>query len=208
VLTAGHCNVGRDSTLEWYVVFDYDHSPPDLGPSLSVSEVYAVDREYELDAAVSCDDSGSACDLSLLVLKECLPPEHSVLEISSAPARDEAVVATLGHPLGMPLTSSPSAVVFGAGEDMFSHTSDTLGGSSGSPVFDAAGGVVGLHAVGGGARFRGPCRVPKVCASPSDPGCDHNRAIQLAPKKPAIAEALLRIDQELPCDESVSEGQQ
>lgn len=96
-------------------------------------------------------------DLALLELS----PEISGLDglpWGPGPAVGDPVVA-IGHPLGLPLKVDQGGVVVDASADHFTVTLDLYSGSSGSPVFDARGRLIGLASEGGGDLVLDPQRL-------------------------------------------------
>ena len=114
-------------------------------------------------------------------------------------------VAVSGHPAGIPLKVAGGATVRGnAAPEYFEANLDTYGGNSGSPVFDAATGVVEGILVRGNADFvqigrgRNRCYVSNECPDSGCPGWeDVTRTTTFASAVPEAEPCTLNAD----CDD-------
>lgn len=115
----------------WRLVFDetgarIDPDNPKLGPVLF--------------------GSSRTLDFTFLYLPECkLFKSEDYLPV--APERNGMRVVVVQHPNGGEMSLSYGEVIGLSGPDLY-HTADTMGGSSGSPLLDEFGRVVGLHKAG------------------------------------------------------------
>lgn len=115
----------------WRLVFDetgtrIDPDNPKLGPVLF--------------------GSSRTLDFTFLYLPECkLFKGEDYLPV--APERNGMRIVVVQHPNGGEMSLSYGEVIGLSGPDLY-HTADTMGGSSGSPLLDEFGRVVGLHKAG------------------------------------------------------------
>lgn len=109
-------------------------------------------------------------DFTIVALVEIVPTADMPppLELSTTfPFRNGQMVSIWGHPSGQPLTMS-SGQITRTEDKTISYASSTLGGSSGSPVFDnMTGQVVALHRSGdeSGAVGNTGSRMDKILAA-------------------------------------------
>ncbi len=142
-LTNEHCfSEHTQAQCDSYeVYFNYESSncsatSGSKGTALRCSQL--VKYNYELDYALFQMDS--------------YPGQHLSLTARALTAGEDLFI--IQHPSGYPKKVSEDAVLVpqidGRGTDTdLSYQADTAGGSSGSPVFDANGEVIGLHHFGG-----------------------------------------------------------
>lgn len=139
LLTNEHCINSESERQSAYAIFDYDE-PAAVETIFGMSELVA--HNYKLD-------------YSLIRLSEATDREPLVLSNSALTADEELLI--IQHPAGEPKQVSfkdckvNAITMIGRGftNTDFSHTCDTLGGSSGSPVIRVNGlEVIGLHHLG------------------------------------------------------------
>lgn len=139
LLTNQHCISSESERRSAIVLFDYDSK---------ISETTVV----RLKAIVI---SSHELDYSLVQLDRQMT--RLPLELDNGPVEAGTDLIVIQHPGGEPkqvsiqdcAVADSSVVGRGEAETDFSHTCDTLGGSSGSPVFSAASlKVIGLHHLG------------------------------------------------------------
>jgi V8-like Glu-specific endopeptidase len=142
LVTNQHCLSTEAEALSATVEFDYD----DFGPARLVLRAptlvaTSIDRDYSV---VRFRKGRTAAGISPVTL-------------GSAPLVNRQPLVVIGHPAGEPKQASIADCAVdgvtwpGVGNTLtdFGHSCDTLGGNSGSPVFDfATGTVVGLHHLG------------------------------------------------------------
>ena len=79
----------------------------------------------------------------------------------------------IGHPTGLPKKTDKTGVVTGVSDDIIRGNTDSFGGNSGSPVFDANGNLIGILSGGDPADFTyddsDGCAEINFC--PGGPGC-------------------------------------
>ena len=147
LVTNEHCVNTDELCASTAAIFGYQKTPDgsvDRGTSYECEKL--VDVSFELDYAV-------------LKLRGTPGQQWGQVRTSDADVVANDPLFIIQHPAGeqkqVSIKECSAAVAVadgrGTGTD-FSHTCDTLGGSSGSPVFNASGFVVGLHhfGVGGG----------------------------------------------------------
>ena len=145
LMTNHHC-VSEQSVCDSLItLFGYQFKPNgrlDFGEQFECASVLAED--FELDYAV-------------LELRGRPGDTWGELALSAADPASEEVLFLIQHPAGEPkqiskINCSANIVpVKGrAPETDFTHTCDTIGGSSGSPLFDDTGKLIGLHHYGYG----------------------------------------------------------
>jgi V8-like Glu-specific endopeptidase len=154
LMTNQHC-VNEQSVCETTVaLFGYQITPDgqlDSGRQYECRAVKTGQVDFELDFAVLELDGDPGSEWGSLTLAANDP------EITADGGADEDNLGLfiIQHPSGFPKQVSYKGcgatgvpVEGRAADSDFSHRCDTLGGSSGSPVFDLAGRVVGLHHYG------------------------------------------------------------
>ena len=143
--TNEHCINSAETCRSMTAVFGYEFDPQNrlvMGPQL---------RCAGYDETLSTFD----LDVSVVRLSRSPGPEYVPVEITTGISDPEGPLFIIQHP-----GSQPKQVSFincaavqmnvdgrAAGSD-FTHTCDTAGGSSGSPVFNADGALVGVHHFG------------------------------------------------------------
>ena len=144
LMTNHHCVHSQDVCATMRAVFGYQYDESGL---LQFGEQYecrnVVASSYELDYAV-------------LEIADNPEEEWGTLQLGAgADPNGQDALFIVQHPAGEPKQISKincaagKVPVDGRGQDTdFTHTCDTVGGSSGSPVFDESGKVVGLHHYG------------------------------------------------------------
>ncbi|WP_437779746.1 trypsin-like serine peptidase [Sorangium sp. So ce1097] len=145
--TAGHCVIGK-ALEDLRVVFGYRMTADGAAlAELSPQQVYRVVREKHPPK----DDDETDEDWALIELdRDVLSVAPLPLE-RSEPVRQGEPVFMIGHPLGLPLKYDDGAVVRDASPAFhFRASLDAFGGSSGSPVLNGSGKVVGLLSSGNG----------------------------------------------------------
>jgi V8-like Glu-specific endopeptidase len=137
VATAGHC-LGDDPAAtcrQMFVTFGYAYDAPGVAIELSSERVFACRNVVVVDR--------SDADFAVVELERparIAPPVRSERPLA---AGDALVVAS--YPSGLPLKVEVGATVLDAPPGIyFGAATDTFAGSSGGPLFDDAGGLVGI----------------------------------------------------------------
>jgi V8-like Glu-specific endopeptidase len=139
-MTNNHCVSTAEEAASAVIDFGYDS---DL----------ATATEHRVKALGATD---AALDFSVLRLSVAAEAKFGPLSLGAAPATDYQNLWIIQHPAGEPKQVSQKDCAVdgvsrrGAGPTPtdFGHICDTKGGSSGSPVLDTSGNVVGLHHLG------------------------------------------------------------
>jgi hypothetical protein len=147
LLLTNHHNLFEDSgdrLSELEVWFDYE-------ATLSGAMRESLVARPDLASIVAERDA----DWGIVRLAEPVPGRMP-LRFASAPTKLDAWVAIIQHPKGLPkkIALHHNTVTY-ADDNVVHYLTDTLGGSSGSPVFDDKWEVVALHHAGGNLLLPG-----------------------------------------------------
>lgn len=146
LMTNHHCVSTQEVCETTLAIFGYQHDPGGLLHFGEQFECEKVDDKtsFELDFAI-LDIKGSPSAL------------WGTLELVAADPEAAGPLFVVQHPAGQPkqisrvnCTADLVPVDGRAAETDFTHSCDTVGGSSGAPVFNSAGQIVGLHHYGFG----------------------------------------------------------
>ncbi len=147
LLTNHHCVNTQEVCETTVAVFGFQYGSNgllNLGEQFDCGEMVSAKNSYELDYA-------------LLDIKGTPSTKWGTLNLSDGDPEIDLPLFIVQHPGGLPKQISKincravAVPVDGRGEQTdFSHTCDTVGGSSGSPVLNESGQVVGLHHYGFG----------------------------------------------------------
>lgn len=145
LLTNEHCINSAEGCASLAVVFGYEYGPNNrirFGEQFGCAEFDPDRSSFELDA-------------TLVRLKGSPGLTYGSVDVAGPEAEIAGPLILIQHPGGEPKQVSFIACeaiqdpVDGRGpETDFTHTCDTAGGSSGAPVFDLQGRLVGLHHYG------------------------------------------------------------
>jgi hypothetical protein len=143
VLTAGHC-VSTANCRSKVFVFDFFHDPSTgLHPRVPETSV-ARCAGVVAGGPETQDENGVHTDWVVVRLDRAMTGRPLLEVVSDAPARGDRLVM-IGYPAGM-----PAKTAFGRAREtrngLLWADLDELKGNSGSPVFDAAGRVIGVLA--------------------------------------------------------------
>jgi hypothetical protein len=178
ILTAGHCFAFQEA-LD--LVFVSGYWMGDRYPRLSRSSVHGID-EVVLRVDRSLEEDPGA-DYAVATLAEPIGEGASIEFAAHLPSVGEPVVV-VGTSEGLPLKVDAGGEVLGLLEpDAFSLTSDTFGGSSGSPVFTRRRALAGML-VGGGVDYEFDV----------ERGCEKRRKVADAAGSAEIAVASPRLE--------------
>jgi V8-like Glu-specific endopeptidase len=84
-----------------------------------------------------------------ICLLDPLPAGIEPLRVAPKPPREGSAITLMGHPLGQPLQVSMGGHLLDRDDRRLHYTTASAPGSSGSPVFNDAWEVVGMHHAGG-----------------------------------------------------------
>lgn len=180
VATAGHCaNAGNVGTIQF--VFGFRMENVDTAVTrIPNSDIYSG---RTLLGRVQ-QDAGP--DWALVQLDRPVENRPVLRLRRSGRIAENAPVAVIGHPSGLPIKYADGATVRdNTPSGFFVANLDTYGGNSGSPVFASDGTVEGIL-VRGEADYisNGSCNVSKICPSTGCRGEDCTRIVELLSKIP------------------------
>lgn len=147
LVTNHHC-VSTQATCDTAVaVFGYQYDANGLlnfGEQFECAQVVPEKGSYELDYALLNLHGNAATKWGTLALKRADPQVDRLLFIVQHPGGQPKQISKIN------CVAKAVPVNGRACETDFTHTCDTVGGSSGSPVFNEVGQVIGLHHYGFG----------------------------------------------------------
>jgi len=194
VATAAHCTQG---TLPLYaIVFGFEMTSNTTARlDFRASDVYSVK-----EVVVSGTPSGDVDDYGILALDR--PVGHTAYTKINPSLEVDDKLILIGHPMGMPKKTDSTGAVTQVKENMIRGDVDSYAGSSGSPVFDQHGLLVGIL-TGGSEDFvyersEGNCRESNICPG-SDYDCEELGEFivpicNLIQSNSAVQEALSHLD--------------
>jgi len=180
LVTAGHCVSNKIDCLRYLWVFDYkisnDSDSKVVVPRSSVYRCKSILR--------TVNDPETSEDYAVIQLSRKVS-DRLPLEIrESGKIPDAAPLVLIGHPKGLPMKIAGGAKVLGnAHPNFFITDTDSYGGNSGSPVFNAKTGLVeGILVRGERDYVTTPegCNISKVCSSEECLGEDVTRITNLS----------------------------
>lgn len=139
VLTAGHCVDEGPGRL---FVFGYR-----MLSKGEAAETFGADAVYVGKDVVSSYVKGDPASDWALVRLDRPVKGRAALSLGTDPPVGEPLTI-VGHPFGLPVKANDDAKAVEVGDGVLSYYSDLAGGSSGSPILDSSGKVVGLHVEG------------------------------------------------------------
>lgn len=139
LVTAGHCVTSESSCNQNYWVFDYANANAEV-----------TDFKFNEDQVFYCTqiierkkDPYSQNDYAVVRLNRSVPNRTPLKVRTTGKIADNATVAVIGHPTGLPVKITSNAVLRDNSNTIFFRmNSDTYGGNSGSAVVDMATGLV------------------------------------------------------------------
>lgn len=143
VLTAGHCMERKDKCENTRFVFGWNLDKAQR-PELPASEVYHCKQVLKLDLR-----RGKGIDYAIVELDRPVEDARPVQIAQKTLFTKGDQLVSLSYPLGLPLKLDIAQVASDSA-DRFSFRAevDTFAGSSGSPLFNAKGEVVGILSTG------------------------------------------------------------
>ncbi|MDE2292826.1 MAG: trypsin-like peptidase domain-containing protein [Elusimicrobia bacterium] len=166
VMSAGHCVTSEDNckTIKFVFGFDVDKQGGASPDAVPASDVYSCAH------LIGRQQDNQGADWSLVKLDRPVT-DRAVLRINrdGPPAKGTGLVL-IGHPAGLPTKVAAGAVVRDPSPNgYFVANTDSYGGNSGSPVFNAATGLIEGVLVRGEQDYEydsaRQCYKSKVCAS-------------------------------------------
>jgi pSer/pThr/pTyr-binding forkhead associated (FHA) protein/S1-C subfamily serine protease len=133
----------------WHVVVDSGYARPD---TMWVTMADQATARFA-DVVASSQDR----DIALIKIRDYQGPSLSAIDWAGTKSRQGEPAALIGYPAGMGFarlrssvvrTSMTAGIISRVTEDVIQFDGMTIGGSSGSPVFNANGEVISIHRAG------------------------------------------------------------
>lgn len=140
VLTAGHCMDQKNRCAESFFVFGYDLKK-------SESKVIPHEEVYRCKQVLKLQNRRGQADYAVIELDRDVNAEPVVIAAAKNYAAGEPLLS-LSYPLGLPLKKDLGRVLRDTDGAMLKMEVDTFSGSSGSPLFNANGALVGILSTG------------------------------------------------------------
>lgn len=139
LVTAGHCITSETSCNQYYWVFDYANTEQEIEQfTFNNDQVFYCTQIIERKK-----DSYSQNDFAVVKLNRPVPNRIPLKIRTEGKIADNAKVAVIGHPTGLPTKITSNAVLRNNSNTIFFRmNSDTYGGNSGSAVVDMTTGIV------------------------------------------------------------------
>jgi len=145
ILTNEHCVADAESCRSMVAIFGYEYDGSNrlsFGKQFRCLAAAAIRTSFDLDAALVTLDGPAGVTFGRVALAEADAAPAAPLVVIQHPGGDPKQVSFINcGVLASPVDGR------GTASDV-AHSCDTAGGSSGAPVFDAAGHVVALHHYG------------------------------------------------------------
>ncbi|HOX22291.1 MAG TPA: serine protease, partial [Elusimicrobiales bacterium] len=142
LLTAGHCLKPGCGNIK--IIINYKNGMLRDRP-LQPGDI------YQCESAVNTGVPGAAGDLALIKLDRAVP--SALTDVSPLKPQPGMRVVSIAYPKGMPQKIQNEAKITAASDKAFMLDADSFHGSSGSPVFDEEGRVLGILVNGLGEDF-------------------------------------------------------
>lgn len=159
VATAGHCFDEASDCEERSFVFGWYYESDGVIPTITQDNVYGCQ-----EVLVQRDDDTTMDDYAIIRLNRAVAPQYKPVAVRYQ-VDDIAVdtpVALIGHGAGLPMKIDDGARVLSFEGRFFETNVDAFGGSSGAPVVDATGTMLGIHVRGPTDYVDGPMG-PMTC---------------------------------------------
>ena len=171
VLTAGHCVTGgQDQCNDLRFVFNYAYDSSTQRSTIEPDDVYAC-RNIITQLVRGSTGGANYIDYAIVQLDRPATPRHTPAEVATtaAPVAVGQRVIMIGSPSGIPIKIDDGGIVRDARADTLNYfiaSTDSFGGNSGSPIFNADTlQQVGLLVYGDrDYESAGSCNRVKVCA--------------------------------------------
>ena len=144
VMTAGHCIENVAACRNRVFVFDWRVTDDGAVEAVDPSNVYSCDRILAVDTR---GYANLELDYAVVRLDRAVDAARVPVSIRETPASDAEPVVLISHPGGIPVTVDSGGVVRESRSqerDFFVVDTDSFEGSSGGPVFDASGQLLGI----------------------------------------------------------------
>jgi V8-like Glu-specific endopeptidase len=140
LVTAGHCITSLSACDNSYWVFDYANKDKEEVVNFKFNQNQVF---YCTKIIKQVKDKLSMNDFAVVKLNRAVPNRNYLKIRTTGKIADNATVAILGYPTGLPLKITSNAVIRDNKNNIyFRINSDTYGGNSGSAVVDMATGLV------------------------------------------------------------------
>ncbi|GAB4034244.1 MAG: hypothetical protein Fur0012_14410 [Elusimicrobiota bacterium] len=144
MLTAGHCFPSKDSCKEKKFVFDYVMGPDGKWPGkFNLSQIYSCSE-------IIAQSNEEIVDYAIIKLDRPVKDRVPLAVNRGEKLKKGDFVFVIGSPMGLPLKVADNAKVRDVKDQYYMVDSDTFGGNSGSPVFNAMTGRIEGILTGGG----------------------------------------------------------
>ncbi|UOF01737.1 trypsin-like serine peptidase [Bdellovibrio reynosensis] len=140
VLTAGHCMDQKNRCAESLFVFGFNASKAE-------SKVIPLEEIYRCKQVLKLQNRRGHADYAVIELDREVNAEPVALASEKTYAVGEPLLS-LSYPLGLPLKKDLGRVLRDTEGAMLKMEVDTFSGSSGSPLFNAKGALVGILSTG------------------------------------------------------------
>ncbi len=150
IMTAGHCVPAQAACDGMKIVFGYAIAAPGASApaSIGAADVYSCKR------ILTRAETNNGPDYALIRLDRKVSGRRPLGINRTGNLKEGSKVLVIGHPIGLPLKIAGSAAVrYVSPRGYFVTDLDTFGGNSGSPVFNAATGLIEGILVRGGRDF-------------------------------------------------------
>jgi V8-like Glu-specific endopeptidase len=179
LVTAGHCVSKTADCKNYKWAFDYT-----LSSNSNTTAAIPKNSVYGCKAIISTvNSSSSKNDYAVIRLDRAVTDRLPLEFRRTGKIANTASLVLIGHPKGLPLKIAPGAVVrSNSYTNYFVTNTDSYGGNSGSPVIDAATGIVEGILVRGetdSVTTSAGCSVSYVCSENGCSGEDATRTTNL-----------------------------
>jgi V8-like Glu-specific endopeptidase len=140
VLVAGHCFAADDPCERYRYALGYTEASGDAG----ISDASLMRCRELIIREVGRLADGSSVDYALVRLERAVAAADASALTRDPSVAAGATVTSIGFPAGLPLKIDPNGEVLTVDRTGFELLTDAYHGSSGSAVYDRAGGLVGI----------------------------------------------------------------
>jgi len=196
IVTAGHCinNQKECDEAEWIFTDSLDFAETQDRKIIVPKEIQVTCKNL----LAHRKNSISKNDYALIQIEQVINDRPSLIFRKEGKISTEADLLVIGHPTGLPLTSTDQAQVIDNSSDfLFKINSDTFGGNSGSPVINRETGLVEGILTDGDLDYtldqEKGCLMPHKC---DESGCKGENTVRitnielLAPEREPLIEPI------------------